>query len=146
MTMRRAWSAAQIPARLRPGGFVLLAVALVMTAIGARAQSDWVIPKEAATLANPLTVNADLLARGARIFQSRCRKCHGPEGKGNGSDSDPKHPAADLTLPEVGMYPDGVLFYRVWNGRRPMPAFKTELEKNDVWTVVAFVRSLSEGK
>ena len=122
---------------------LLLAIALG-AAIGVSAQSDWVVPKEAATLTSPVAANADVLARGGKIFQSRCRKCHGPEGKGNGPDSDPKHPAADLTLPEVGMYPDGVLFYKVWNGRRPMPAFKTELEKNDVWSVVAFVRSLSE--
>ena len=144
MNVRHALSAAQMPARLRPGGFVLLLAITLGGAIGVGAQGDWVIPKEAATLTSPLAANADVLARGGKIFASRCRKCHGPEGKGNGPDSDPKHPAADLTLPEVGMYPDGVLFFKVWNGRRPMPAFKTELEKNDVWSVVAFVRTLGE--
>jgi mono/diheme cytochrome c family protein len=130
-------------ARLRPGGLVLaLALALGLV-VHARAQSEWTVPGDAASLVSPLTVNADVLKRGADIFNSRCRKCHGPEGKGDGPYSDPKHPAADLTQPEVGTTPDGVLFYKIWNGRRPMPAFKIDLEKNDVWTVLAYVKTLS---
>lgn len=122
--------------------FVFLGVALV-TVAGLRAQSTWTIPDDAPELASPLKVDANVLKRGAGIFNSRCRKCHGPEGKGDGPYSDLDEPAADLTMAEVGRIPDGVLFYKIWNGKKPMPAFKTDLEKKDVWSVVAFVKTLS---
>jgi mono/diheme cytochrome c family protein len=121
---------------------VALGVAFAAVAV-VRAQSTWTIPDDAPELASPLTVDAGVLKRGASLFNSRCRKCHGPEGKGDGPYSDFDQPAADLTLAEVGRTPEGVLFYKIWNGRKPMPAFKTDLEKKDVWSVVAYIKTLS---
>ena len=39
---------------------------------------------------------------------------------------------------------DGVVFYKVWNGRRKpkMPAFKDDLNEQQVWSVVAYVQTL----
>jgi mono/diheme cytochrome c family protein len=39
---------------------------------------------------------------------------------------------------------DGVVFYKIWNGRRKpkMPAQKDELTKEQVWAVVAHAQSL----
>jgi len=126
---------------------VLFALGVAFTAVaGVRAQSTWTIPEDAPELASPVKVDANVLKRGASIFNSRCRKCHGPEGKGDGPYSDLEEPAADLTMAEVGRIPDGVLFYKIWNGKKPMPAFKTDLEKKDVWSVVAFVKTLSAVK
>jgi hypothetical protein len=46
----------------------------------------------------------------------------------------------------VAFNPDGVMFYKVWNGRSTapkMPSFKSEgLSKDDVWTVIRFVNTL----
>jgi hypothetical protein len=45
----------------------------------------------------------------------------------------------------VAFNPDGVMFYKVWNGRPiapKMPAFKSEgLSKDEVWTVIRFVNT-----
>ena len=40
--------------------------------------------------------------------------------------------------------PDGVVFYKVWNGRPSpkMPAFSDDLSKEQVWAVVAYVQTL----
>ena len=40
--------------------------------------------------------------------------------------------------------PDGVIFYKVTNGRRKpkMPAFKEELTPDQIWAVVAYVQTL----
>jgi mono/diheme cytochrome c family protein len=106
---------------------------------------DWTIPVNAAELKSPVTPSPEVIKRGTSIFESRCRPCHGPEGKGNGPLSDPAHPAADLTAGVKADWPaDGVLFYRVWNGKRPMPAFKSELSQNEVWTVLEFVKTLKK--
>ena len=51
----------------------------------------------------------------------------------------------DFTDPaRAARNPDGVMFYKIWNGRKSpkMPAVKTEgLSKDDVWTVIHFVKT-----
>jgi len=130
-----------------------LGIVTLVAGLGARAAvsgsgvqgADWTIPADAADLKSPLTPSPAVLKKGASIFESRCRLCHGPEGRGNGPLSDPAHPAADLTAGVAAdLAPDGVLFYRVWNGKRPMPAFKSELSQEDVWAVVEYVKTLKK--
>ncbi len=107
--------------------------------------ADWTIPANAAELKSPVASTPEVLKRGASIFESRCRPCHGPEGKGNGPLSDPAHPAADLTAGvKADWAPDGVLFYRVWNGKKPMPAFKSDATQEEIWTVLEFVKTLKK--
>ena len=69
-----------------------------------------------------------------------------PAGLGDGPDADPEHREdMDLTNPKrADRNADGVVFYKVWNGRRrpKMPAFKEELTEQQVWSVVAYVQTL----
>jgi len=112
----------------------------------ALAQSTgWTIPDAAGDEKSPLTSTADVLKKGKALFESNCRRCHGPEGKGDGPDGNPDTPPADLTLAaRAEANPEGVVFYKVWNGRtKPsMPAFKSRLTKNDVWLIVEYVKTL----
>lgn len=106
----------------------------------------WTIPPEAKTESNPLQVTDKVIASGRSIFKSKCTRCHGQAGKGDGPDADPEHQQdMDLTNPERAQRnPDGVVFYKVWNGRQQpkMPGFKSEMTKDDVWTVVSYVQTL----
>ena len=107
--------------------------------------SGWRIPEGAATEVSPAAAGAATVARGQRLFKSKCQSCHGVAGRGGGADADPGHPPADLTDARVAARnPDGVLFYKVWNGRaKPkMPAMKLDLTRDDVWAVVAYVKTL----
>jgi mono/diheme cytochrome c family protein len=55
----------------------------------------------------------------------------------------------DLTVAKrAARNPDGVVFYKVMNGRRKpkMPAFKEELTPEQVWAVVAYAQSLRKTK
>jgi hypothetical protein len=66
-------------------------------------------------------------------------------GKGDGPDADPNHAPSDLTDARRALRnPDGVMFYKIWNGRaKPkMPAMKTDIARIDVWTVIHFVKTL----
>jgi mono/diheme cytochrome c family protein len=108
--------------------------------------SGWQLPPEAKTTKNPLAVDAKVLETGKSIFKERCQKCHGPSGRGDGPDADPDvQEDMDLTTPKrADRNPDGVVFYKAWNGRKKpkMPAVKDELTKEQLWSVVAYVQTL----
>jgi mono/diheme cytochrome c family protein len=108
--------------------------------------SGWQIPPEAEETKNPLTVDAKVLATGKTIFNDKCKKCHGPSGKGDGPDADPDaQENMDLTSAKrAARNTDGVVFFKVSNGRKKpkMPVFKDELSKEQIWAVVSYVQSL----
>jgi mono/diheme cytochrome c family protein len=123
--------------------------ALVGSIVGAAAQyQGWDITRAGAEERSPLASVPGAAARGQAIFQANCTRCHGPEGKGDGPDSD--H-AADLTdeLRE-SLNPDGVLFYKVWGGHAiqlrtqvdDMPAFRGKLSRDEVWAIVEYLKVL----
>lgn len=129
---------------------IVVALIAAVTALGRAAQREnnpngWQIPENARQETSPVQPTPAVLKKGKSIFDTKCARCHGHEGKGDGPDSDKEHPAADLTdASRATRNPDGVMFYKVWNGRKEpkMPAFKSELTKDDVWAVVEYAKSL----
>ena len=112
----------------------------------ASSPSGWQLPPDAAATRNPLTVDDAVLATGKAVFKDKCQKCHGPAGLGDGPDADPDaQEDMDLTNPKrASRNSDGVVFYKVANGRRKpkMPAFKEELTPEQIWSVVAYAQTL----
>ena len=108
--------------------------------------SGWTLGQDAEDKKNPLAGDAKALATGKAVFKDKCSKCHGQAGLGDGPDADPDHrDHQDLTNPKwADRNPDGVVFYKVANGRRrpKMPAFKEELTEQQIWSVVTYVQSL----
>ncbi len=106
----------------------------------------WTLPATAKEEKNPLPVNDAMLAAGKAQFLKRCARCHGNEGKGDGPDADGDHAEhMDLTRAAgAAANPDGVVFYKVWNGRSEprMPAFQDQMTKEQAWAVVAYAQSL----
>jgi len=118
------------------------------SSIGAQTQDagGWAVPATAASEKNPLTVSDATIAAGKRLFNDKCAKCHGLRGKGDGPDGDESfHEQMDLTAAaRATRNPDGVVFYKIWNGRPSarMPALSKELTKDQVWSIVAYVQTL----
>lgn len=112
-----------------------------LTAVGSAQYAGWTIPDTAKTEKSPVKSAADAAKKGKSLFGSNCAKCHGPEGKGNGPDSD--H-AADLTDEfRTDLNPEGVLYYKIWNGHtNDMPGFKSKLTKDDTWALVEYLKVL----
>jgi mono/diheme cytochrome c family protein len=121
---------------------------LLSVAASAQYGAGWTIPAEAKDEKSPLKPGADTLKSGKTVFDANCAKCHGATGAGDGADSDPQNPAADLTDPfRADLNPDGVMYYRVWNGKPPvMPAFKSQLSREQVWAVVEYAKSLRKAQ
>ncbi|HEY7498400.1 MAG TPA: c-type cytochrome [Vicinamibacterales bacterium] len=108
--------------------------------------TGWQLPPDADEKKNPVAADTKALATGKVIFKDKCSKCHGNTGLGDGPDADPDHQEhMNLTNPKFAdRNTDGVVFYKVSNGRRrpKMPAFKEELTEQQIWSVVTYVQTL----
>jgi mono/diheme cytochrome c family protein len=135
--------------------FVAALVGIGIAGLGATAEqqkppaskpSGWQLAPDADTKKSPLTVDEKVLNTGRAVFKEKCTKCHGRTGIGDGPDAEPEHREhMDLTSPKrADVNSDGVVFYKVSNGRRgpKMPAFKEELTEEQIWSVVAYVQTL----
>jgi mono/diheme cytochrome c family protein len=102
---------------------------------------------------NPLVEDAAALAAGQTIFQANCAMCHGPEGNGDGPAAealDPK-PASLTDTAMMQDLSDGYLYWRISEGGQmeplnsAMPAWKEALSEQEIWQIISYVRTLSDG-
>ena len=129
--------------------FVASTVLLVTSIAAAAAQyPGWDVTPAYRDEKSPLASDPGAPARGKALFAANCVRCHGPEGKGNGPDSD--H-AADLTDEfRIELNTEGALFYKIWGGHSvqirteafDMPAFKDKLARQQVWELVEYLKRL----
>jgi cytochrome c oxidase cbb3-type subunit 3 len=94
---------------------------------------------ESAPARNPYEGDGNALAEGARLYTwFNCTGCHG--GKGGGGIGPP---LADTDW-IYGGEPENI-FQTIVQGRpNGMPAFGSQIPSEQVWKIVAFVRTLSE--
>ena len=92
---------------------------------------------------NPLKVTPELMARGQNRYQIYCAPCHSPLGDGNGiTKSFGMAVVASLHDPRIVGLSDGELFYVITNGRNLMGPYRSQIEIEDRWAIVAYVRAL----
>jgi mono/diheme cytochrome c family protein len=83
---------------------------------------------------------------GREIYTNTCIRCHGIDGQGvRGINLVP--PPADLSSPAVQNRLDGTLFRRIHEGKpnTAMGAWKHALSDDEIWDVLAYVRTLGVG-
>jgi mono/diheme cytochrome c family protein len=107
--------------------------------------NSWQLPENAAEQQNPVKESPAVLKKGEGLFKQHCDRCHGALGKGDGEDANPDEKPSDLTdAKRAPRNPDGVLYYKIWNGRKKpeMPAFKSKMTSDEVWTLVHYIKTL----
>jgi len=99
-----------------------------------------------AFLRNPVPRSAESIARGRQLFAKACAVCHGTEGRGDGvaAAALPQRPEDLSRIAPPPIFPDGVVAYRILNGVKMMPAFKSTLSENEIWDLLNFIRSLAK--
>lgn len=103
----------------------------------------WEAPARAARKKNPLAGEAAVQA-GRRLYVQHCLSCHGEKGKGDGKQAkDLEKPPGDLSNPRVWEQSDGALFWKITEGRKPMPSFEPLMGEEERWQVVLYTRSLA---
>jgi mono/diheme cytochrome c family protein len=83
---------------------------------------------------------------GREIYVNTCIRCHGIDGTGVQSVRLVPAPA-DLSSPAVQNRLDGTLFKRIHDGKpnTAMGAWKHALSDEEIWDVLAYVRTLGTG-
>jgi len=128
----------------------LLVLAVVVAAIVYSAVNNapwsWPVPEEAKQLKNPLQPTAPALKSARDVYADKCAHCHGDTGKGDGRDANRYDPApTDFTdAAKMNAATDGELFYKISEGKKPMPVFKTKLTEGQRWELVLLIRSLGQ--
>jgi mono/diheme cytochrome c family protein len=114
--------------------------------------TGWVAPVEATRVIDPLSSNDDLLAKGKSIYVVACLPCHGEKGKGDGPaaaslkrDDKPILPAA-LASPPIQQQSDGSMFWKIKEGRSPMPSWKAALADEQIWMTILYLRYLAKNQ
>ena len=105
-------------------------------------------PPEYAGKKNPMAANAAAVDAGKKTYNVYCSSCHGEGGKGDGPAAPSLNPRPqDLAGHETEMT-DDYMFWRIHEGgmmepfRSSMPAWKDALSDEQIWQVVAFLRTL----
>ena len=113
------------------------------------ANEPWVVPLRSARKANPIPADAKSIAEGKQLFTAGCLPCHGAAGKGDGPaavslerDGKPIH-AGNLSDPKLWQQSDGAIFWKISEGKTPMPAFQESFSEEQRWQIVNYVRTLA---
>ncbi len=136
--------------RTLPKAMFLLVLAIVAAAIAYsvfnNAPWSWPVPEEAKQLKNPLQPTAPALKAAREVYADKCAHCHGDTGKGDGRDASRYDPAPmDFTdAKRMSQATDGELFYKISEGKKPMPVFKNKLSEDQRWELVLLIRSFAE--
>jgi mono/diheme cytochrome c family protein len=137
----------------------ILAVALAFSSltIAVVAQQQTPAAKgdpEAAKLKNPIEATPESIAAGKKTFATVCSACHGAEGKGGIvlsviEDKGGTQPP-DLTDDKWDHgSSDGEIFTVIKKGVAPdffMQPFDGRIPDNDIWSLVNYIKSLSQKK
>jgi len=98
---------------------------------------------------NPVANNGRAIAAGRDAYTGSCAECHGSNGDGKGVFGTATYPpATDLTSHDVSEKSDAELFWITKNGLSftAMPGFGDQYSDQDIWNIVAYMRSLGNGQ
>jgi mono/diheme cytochrome c family protein len=128
---------------------VFAAFTFVITACGcyvvmSAQDSGWPVPDSARAMKNPIPATPAAVQAGGALYESHCARCHGEKGLGDGPGAKYIKPApTDISNNTAqSRMTDGELFYKISEGKRPMPPMKGVLSEAQRWQLVHFVRTL----
>jgi mono/diheme cytochrome c family protein len=105
---------------------------------------DWKAPPREAKKKNPIPADDASRDAGKTIYTQNCLACHGPAGKGDGPAAITCNPRPhNLTDPKIAGQTDGALYWKITEGKKPMPTYAKLLSDNDRWNVVNYLRVLA---
>jgi len=128
---------------IRSGGLIARQTPNSMEATVTRWVLDLSIPAEAKALKNPLGITDASVSGGRQIYQQKCEVCHGYDGSGRTEAGGGEYPPPrNLRAVSSVHRTDGELFYLIQNGIRNTPMPGWQMPDENIWQLVAYIRSL----
>ncbi len=85
----------------------------------------WTAPSGVERMENPVPEEPSSIAEGNALYQQECLICHGPAGEGDGRKAKTLEVIpADLSNQKMLEQKDGALFWKINEGKAPMPSFR----------------------
>jgi mono/diheme cytochrome c family protein len=110
-------------------------------------ESKWAASPDADKKTNPVASDEKSIAAGKILYTNNCKSCHGTKGKGDGpKSSELDKVPGDFTKEDFQKQSDGALFWKITEGKKPMPSFKKELTDEQRWQAINYIRTLATGE
>ena len=108
-------------------------------------QTEWKAPESAKSMKNPISADAASIAAGKTVYVKECLQCHGKKGLGDGPNSTTLDKSPEpLNTAKVKNHTDGELFWKIKEGKKPMPTTKKTLTDDQRWQVVDYIRTFNK--
>lgn len=119
-----------------------VAVAAFIGASALAQTYDWKAPARASKKQNPVPASAAAVAKGKALYSAQCAACHGAAGHGDGPAAAALVPKPrNLSEPAILSQSDGSIFWKLTEGKAPMPSF-AGVSEEERWSVIHYVRTL----
>lgn len=104
-------------------------------------------PAEAAHyLVNPLEPTGEVITRGKQKYLTFCSPCHGNFGDGDSRLRGQFPNPPSLHTEKIRTLPDGGIFHIITEGQNVMPAYASQIKRDDRWAIVHYIRVLERAK
>lgn len=99
-------------------------------------------------VSNPIELTADVLNRGQERYTIYCSVCHSGVGNGKGIVTQYDYPVipANLHDQRIREQADGEMYNTIVYGLRSMPAYGYQIDTEDVWSIIHYVRALQRSQ
>jgi len=129
---------------------LVLTTLIVLTLVGVKrtvadeTRSPWPVPENARNVKNPIKPSVEGLKAAAQLYHQNCELCHSESGSSSSSAAQnlPQRPAVLSDTKIMKKATDGELFWKITEGRPPMPSYEHQLTETQRWQLVNYIREL----
>ena len=129
---------------------LVLTTLIVLTLVGVKrtvadeTRSPWPVSENARNVKNPIKPSVEGLKAAAQLYHQNCELCHSESGSSSSSAAQnlPQRPAVLNDTKIMKKATDGELFWKITEGRPPMPSYEHQLTETQRWQLVNYIREL----
>jgi len=96
-------------------------------------------------LHNPYSVSPRTLEEGKSLYRTYCLVCHGEQGNGDGPIAEKIPHPPSYTSDRLLQFPPGRIFHVITMGAGKMPPYSSQLNADERWKVVTYLRAALQG-
>jgi mono/diheme cytochrome c family protein len=121
--------------------YILLLTLLALLPLTRLSAQNWTAPEDAKAKVSSFRFTNETVDKGKLLFQKNCQSCHGIPGQNNPAKIVPS--PGDPASEKFQAQKDGEIFWKISNGKTPMPQFMNVLQEEERWDVISYIRSFN---